>query len=535
MILNIVSEIFVNALERRRTEEVIRKSELRFRHIVENMSDWIWEIDANGVYTYCSKNVKEVLGYAANEMIGKTPFDIMHTDKREKTSALFAAIIKEKENIRNLENWIYTKNGQLVCMLTNGVPVLDDTGELIGYRGVNSDITQRKNIKKSLENSEKKFFTMFDNNPMGAVIIDSNRMIKEVNSVAADMIGRSKPDILGKICHEFICPKAPNNCPIFDHGMDVNCVETTLLKKDYGETPIEKTVAMVDIDGKILLLEMFYDISERQQMQRDLINQRDTLKIKAQELAAASKTKSEFLANMSHELRTPLNSIIGFSEILHDQTFGPANEKQMRYLENVLTSSKHLLTLINDILDLSKVEAGKMDIIYEDFTVSSVINEVKTLVVSIASKKNIIIDVNVDEKLTTIHADVAKFKQILFNLMSNAIKFSANGGSVTINARRINDMAQVSITDTGMGISKKDQKKLFQPFMQADASASRQFEGTGLGLALTKRFVEMHGGKVWIESELNRGSTFTFTIPVQPETGIRGNNSSGNNKEYNPR
>jgi PAS domain S-box-containing protein len=535
MILNIVSEIFVNALERRRTEEVIRKSELRFRHIVENMSDWIWEIDANGVYTYCSKNVKEVLGYAANEMIGKTPFDIMHTDKREKTSALFAAIIKEKENIRNLENWIYTKNGQLVCMSSNGIPVLDDTGELIGYRGVNSDITQRKNIKKSLENSEKKFFTMFDNNPMGAVIIDSNRMIKEVNSVAADMIGRSKPDILGKICHEFICPKAPNNCPIFDHGMDVNCVETTLLKKDYGETPIEKTVAMVDIDGKILLLEMFYDISERQQMQRDLINQRDTLKIKAQELAAASKTKSEFLANMSHELRTPLNSIIGFSEILHDQTFGPANEKQMRYLENVLTSSKHLLTLINDILDLSKVEAGKMDIIYEDFTVSSVINEVKTLVVSIASKKNIIIDVNVDEKLTTIHADVAKFKQILFNLMSNAIKFSANGGSVTINARRINDMAQVSITDTGMGISKKDQKKLFQPFMQADASASRQFEGTGLGLALTKRFVEMHGGKVWIESELNRGSTFTFTIPVQPETGIRGNNSSGNNKEYNPR
>ena len=119
--------------------------------------------------------------------------------------------------------------------------------------------------------------------------------------------------------------------------------------------------------------------------------------------------------------------------------------------------------------------------------------------------------------------------------MSNAIKFSANGGSVTINARRINDMAQVLIIDTGIGISKKDQKKLFQPFMQADASASRQFEGTGLGLALTKRFVEMHGGKVWIESELNRGSTFTFTIPVQPETGIRGNNSSGNNKEYNPR
>ncbi|KAF5425099.1 Signal transduction histidine kinase [Candidatus Methanomarinus sp.] len=402
--------------------------------------------------------------------------------------------------------------------------VQDRTVELMkSNEELKQEIIDRKNIEKTLKNSEKKFFTMFNNNPMGAIIIDSNRMIKEVNSVASDMIGRSKAEIIGKICHEFVCPRAHNDCPIFDHEMGFDCVETTLLKKDYGEIPIEKTVAKVVIDEKIMVIEMFYDISKRQQLQKDLINQRDTLKIRAQELTAANKTKTEFLANMSHELRTPLNSIIGFSEILHDLTFGPLNEKQLKYISNVLTSGNHLLTLINDILDLSKVEAGKMELVYNEFVVSTVINEIKTLVISIASKKNIMINVITYEKLITIHADGGKFKQILFNLMSNAIKFSPNGGSVTIDAKCINDMVQIAITDTGIGISKEDQKKLFQPFVQVDASTSRQFEGTGLGLALVKRFVGLHGGKVWIESEPGKGSTFTFTIPIQPETGVKEN------------
>jgi PAS domain S-box-containing protein len=402
--------------------------------------------------------------------------------------------------------------------------VQDRTVELMkSNEELKQEIIDRKNIEKTLKNSEKKFFTMFNNNPMGAIIIDSNRMIKEVNSVASDMIGRSKAEIIGKICHEFVCPRAHNDCPIFDHEMGFDCVETTLLKKDCGEIPIEKTVAKVVIDEKIMVIEMFYDISKRQQLQKDLINQRDTLKIRAQELTAANKTKTEFLANMSHELRTPLNSIIGFSEILHDLTFGPLNEKQLKYISNVLTSGNHLLTLINDILDLSKVEAGKMELVYDEFVVSTVINEIKTLVISIASKKNIMINVITYEKLITIHADGGKFKQILFNLMSNAIKFSPNGGSITIDAKCINDMVQIAITDTGIGISKEDQKKLFQPFVQVDASTSRQFEGTGLGLALVKRFVGLHGGKVWIESEPGKGSTFTFTIPIQPETGVKEN------------
>ncbi len=255
--------------------------------------------------------------------------------------------------------------------------------------------------------------------------------------------------------------------------------------------------------------------TEMQEMAAELKGERDKLEMTSLELAAASKTKSEFLANMSHELRTPLNSIIGFSEILHDGMFGPVNEKQAKYINNVLVSGKHLLQLINDILDLSKVEAGKMELVCEDFPVSDAINEVRTLTASIAAKKSIVVDLSVDEGLTTIHADEGKFKQILYNLLSNAIKFTPEGGSVTVDARRRGDVAEISVADTGIGISKKDQKKIFQPFMQADASTSREYGGTGLGLSLVKKFSELHGGTVWIESEPGKGSTFTFTIPIE--------------------
>ena len=254
--------------------------------------------------------------------------------------------------------------------------------------------------------------------------------------------------------------------------------------------------------------------AEIQEMAAELKSERDKLEMASRELAAASRTKSEFLANMSHELRTPLNSIIGFSEILHDGVFGPVNEKQAKYVNNVLVSGKHLLQLINDILDLSKVEAGKIELVYEDFSVSDAINEVRTLTASIAAKKSIVVDLSVDEGLTMIHADEGKFKQILYNLLSNAIKFTPENGSVTVGARQSGDMAEISVTDTGIGISEADQKKLFQPFMQADATTSREYGGTGLGLSLVKKFSELHGGTAWVESEIGKGSAFTFTIPI---------------------
>lgn len=236
------------------------------------------------------------------------------------------------------------------------------------------------------------------------------------------------------------------------------------------------------------------------------------------QLEAATRHKSEFLANMSHELRTPLNSIIGFSELLEDETFGPLNEKQKDYVCNVVTSGRHLLTLINDILDLSKVEAGKMELRSEEFLLSDALSSIIGTVQTLAAKKETILDVKQDPELTHLFADLSKFKQIMYNLLSNAIKFTPEKGRVEIEARREQSQVLISVHDSGIGIRPEDQERIFLEFQQIESGNGRKPEGTGLGLALTKRFVQMHGGTIWVQSQPGQGATFTFTLPLsKPE------------------
>ncbi|WP_164997767.1 PAS domain-containing sensor histidine kinase [Methanolobus psychrotolerans] len=249
------------------------------------------------------------------------------------------------------------------------------------------------------------------------------------------------------------------------------------------------------------------DITERKMAEDALLH----AKIVAE---AANRSKDEFLATMSHELRTPLTSVIGFSDILLDKTFGILDEKQVRYVNHISDAGKHLLKLINDVLDLSKVEAGKMELQYEFFSVSDAVNEVKTLISPLAMEKNIRLDVEVDSQLGTINADKIKFKQILYNLGSNAIKFTSRKGSVTIHARCDGNNVRVSVRDTGIGIPKRDIDKLFQPFRQLDSYATNEYAGTGLGLSLVKKFVELHEGRIWVESKVGEGSKFIFSIPA---------------------
>ncbi len=238
----------------------------------------------------------------------------------------------------------------------------------------------------------------------------------------------------------------------------------------------------------------------------------------ARQLAeTATQVKSEFLANMSHELRTPLNAIIGFSEILEDQTFGELNPRQTKYVSNVLTSGRHLLQLINDILDLAKIEAGRLDLDAQPFAVSSALQDVATIVKTLANKKNVQLHVETPSELPALTADQPKFKQILYNLLSNAIKFTPEGGTVILKAEiESGALMRIAVSDTGIGIKAEDQERVFGEFEQVDSSYGRQQQGTGLGLALTKRLVELHGGRIWVESEgiEGKGSTFVFTLPV---------------------
>jgi signal transduction histidine kinase len=238
---------------------------------------------------------------------------------------------------------------------------------------------------------------------------------------------------------------------------------------------------------------------------------------KSRQLEIANKHKSEFLANMSHELRTPLNAIIGFSEVLLERMFGELNAKQDDYLKDIHSSGRHLLSLINDILDLSKIEAGRMELEPSSFELAAALSNAMTLVRERAQRHSIVMGQQVDAQLGEIVADERKFKQILVNLLTNAVKFTPDGGRIDVIARREDGAAVIAVHDTGIGIAPEDQLAVFEEFRQVGRDYTNKQEGTGLGLALTKKFVELHGGRIWLESEPGKGSTFTFTIPVGHE------------------
>jgi signal transduction histidine kinase len=235
-----------------------------------------------------------------------------------------------------------------------------------------------------------------------------------------------------------------------------------------------------------------------------------------EQLEAANRHKSEFLANMSHELRTPLNAIIGFSDVLLERTFGEVNPKQEQYVSIILTSGRHLLSLINDILDLSKIEAGRMELELASFDLAFAIENTITLVRDRAARHGLNLAMDVAPDLGEFVGDERKFKQILLNLLSNAVKFTPDGGRIAVRAARADGAVEISVSDTGIGIAPEDQEAIFEEFRQVGTDYVRKREGTGLGLALTRKFVELHGGKIAVESAPGTGSTFTVTLPVRP-------------------
>jgi signal transduction histidine kinase/putative methionine-R-sulfoxide reductase with GAF domain len=235
---------------------------------------------------------------------------------------------------------------------------------------------------------------------------------------------------------------------------------------------------------------------------------------KSRQLEAANRHKSEFLANVSHELRTPLNAIIGFSEVLGEEMFGELNEKQSEYIDDIVSSGRHLLSLINDILDLSKIEAGRMELELRKFDLPTAVENALILMRERATRHGIRLQRTVDERLGEFVGDERKLKQVLLNLLSNAVKFTPEGGQIRVEAQLDDGLVKISVSDTGVGIASEDHALIFEEFRQVGWNYERRGEGTGLGLSLTRKFVEMHGGQIWVESAPGQGSTFTFTLPT---------------------
>jgi signal transduction histidine kinase len=278
-----------------------------------------------------------------------------------------------------------------------------------------------------------------------------------------------------------------------------------------GAVLVRRREALPFTDRQIVLLQTFAD-----QAVIAIENVRLFKELEAanRELGAASQHKSEFLANMSHELRTPLNAIIGFSELLSERLYGDLNEKQEEYLKDIHASGQHLLSLINDILDLSKIEAGRMELELAEFHLPQTIENALVLVRERALRRGITLEQAIDPRLGQMRGDERKVKQVLLNLLSNAIKFTPDGGRIDIRAIPLDGSVEVSVSDTGVGIAPEDQEAIFEEFRQV-GTAAKKVEGTGLGLALSRKFIELHGGRIWVTSQVGVGSAFTFTFPVR--------------------
>ncbi len=454
--------------------------------------------------------------------------------------------------------------GQTVC-LTSLQPVRTAEG-VTEVVGLTVDITGTKRVEKKLSENENYLQVVLDNIQTGVLVVDEEtHEIYDINIAALKMLGRTRPEVVGHVCHHFVCPAGAGSCPVTDLQQREDNVERALVLQDGSTSVILRTVVPIVLRDRRYLLESFIDISERKRLEaasqrtNEALNQRsakleqnhvlmlsmldDLEKSRAalqqanertKQLAAAAeaanRAKSEFLAAMSHELRTPLNAIIGFSEILRDGTFGELNAKQTRYTDNVLTAGRHLLSLINDILDLSKVEAGKMHLSLSPVNLREVLNHSLTMVRETALAHNLTLHVEAADDLV-LQADERKIKQILFNLLSNATKFTPDGGRITITAERGAEDIRVSVADTGIGLKPEDQGHIFNEFEQVDSTYARKHQGTGLGLALCRKLLALHGGRIWVESAgEGQGSTFRFTVPLNVPAAASAPQASGPDK-----
>ncbi|PKI18057.1 response regulator [Colwellia sp. 12G3] len=392
---------------------------------------------------------------------------------------------------------------------------------LLGQQNVELETIQEDLLKsrQAIENSEQRVATIIQSSPDGIITIDKKGTILSFNYSAEKLFGYQSDEIIDKnlkilmpksiaLEHDYYLEKYIPNSESTIVGKSRELVGQ---RKDSSQFPLELKVESVFIDDELMYIGQIRDITEQKQLQQDVQNALDAAQ-------KASQAKSGFLANMSHELRTPMNAIIGYSEMLAEDAEEDGLDDMLDDLNKITAAGKHLLSLINDVLDISKIEAGRMDLYLEDFTLGEVIIDVASTAQSLVGKNNNKLTTNISDDLELMHADVTKVRQILFNLVSNSAKFTTDG-EITISAESIYQAGEprvkISVADTGIGIPANKIETIFEEFSQADESTTRNYGGTGLGLALVKKFCEMMGGTIYIESAEGKGSTFIFELPTR--------------------
>ncbi len=501
--------IFRDITERQKAEEALKESEERYRTLAEGAHDPIFIIDRDDRVRYVNSFAAKLVGLPCEEVVGRQRRELFPPEESDKMKSNLDKVFQTGEPLYSEETITYLN--RKYWQSTWLVPINGTAGKVKAVMGIGRNITESKRVEEALKESEQRFRTIFDNAIDGILLVDLEKKKFYIgNKMICRMLGYELEELKNISVME-VHPK--EHLPYIIDQFERQLRGEFTLSKDIPVKRKDGSIFYADInsspimlDGKRYLMGIFRDITEHKKAEE--------IRLENERLAYANHAKSEFLASMSHDIRTPLNSIIGFSELLKQKMPGELNEKQEHFMDNVLSSSKHLLILINDILDISKIEAGKIELAIEEISVPSVMDDVLVLIKEKAAKHKVILNKEFDPRLDVIEADRTKFKQILFNLLDNAVKFSKEeGGTVTITTKKTDDMAEISVSDTGVGIKEEDMGKLFTKFQQL--KIGKKYGGTGLGLSITKQLVELHGGTIKAESKFGVGSTFTFMLPLK--------------------
>ncbi|GAB4546206.1 MAG: hypothetical protein Fur002_21050 [Anaerolineales bacterium] len=499
----------------------VKERTAELQDLYDNAPNGYHSLDEEGRFTHINQTALNWLGYAREELIGKRLVEILTPDDARRFTEEEYPLFMRQGWIKDFEYDLVRKDGSLLPVLLSATAVYDEQGRYKMSRAIITDNTERKRAAQALQESERRFHTMFQKHSAAMLLIDPiSGEILDANASAASFYGYSIERLKQMQIQDInMLPQqevAKLREPAAKESLNSFIMPHKLAN---GQRRIVEVYSSpIAIQGKTILFSIIHDTTERQLAKEELQRSRDELSAANLALKKAARMKDDFLASMSHELRTPLTGVLGLAEALQAKTYGEVNEKQLRILKMIEDSGRHLLELINDILDLSKVEAGKMEIKLADCSADDLCRASLQLTKGMAHKKNQIVHYEPPAQPVYFQADAQRVKQILVNLLSNAVKFTPEGGEIglEVEASEAEGKIRFSVWDKGIGVKAEDMSKLFQPFVQIDSRLAREYAGTGLGLSLVRRLTELHRGGIEVNSAFGEGSRFTVTLPYAP-------------------
>jgi PAS domain S-box-containing protein len=509
-----------------RIQAKLLMSQARFDEVIANLQDAYFETDLAGYLTLVNPAFCAEIGVSHDELHGHHFRKLTDRKVARRIIRDFRSLYINEEPLKQVEYTFFNHAGSVETAELSASLIKDASGRVTGFRGVVRNISERKRDAETLRQSEERHRTLLEDIKEGYYEIDLEGNFVEVNEITCQITGTTRDEIIGNHFSLFTTEESAEELYQIYHNVFLtgqpakDAIYNPMLPSgerrslEVSASPIKDEKAWITGFRGIVR-----DVTERLQIAEELRLAKEEAEEARTAAESANQAKSSFLANMSHELRTPLNAIIGYSELLMEDAEDLGHEEFVTDLHKIQSAGRHLLALINDVLDLSKIEAGKTELFLEAFDVTAMIEDVAVTIHPLVEKNNNRLEISIAPDVTSLYADLTKVRQTLFNLLSNASKFSENG-LISLNVQRHSPgtqydqtMLTFQIADTGIGMSPEQMERLFQPFSQADASTTRKYGGTGLGLTITKRFCELMGGTITVQSRPGQGSIFTVWLP----------------------